>query len=119
MAQMKVVGKYIDRFNQLTGQTLPVGSVYQSDGLASHVQKRHPGDVCHLAHVSSVISNPDYVGHNPKEPDSIELVKVIGDNVMVCVKLDQTENRLYVASVFTITNAKLQSRINSGRLKKY
>lgn len=119
MARMKLVGQYTDRFNQLTGQSLPIGGIYQSDGLLAHVQKRHPADVGNLSHVPSVISAPDYVGHNLNEPYSIELVKSLGDNIMVCVKLDLKTNCHYVASVYTITNAKLQNRIQSGRLKKY
>lgn len=42
----------------------------------------------------------------------------MGDNVMVCIKLDAKENYLYVASIFEITASKLNNRINSGRLKK-
>lgn len=119
MAQMKPVGQYTERFNQLTGQNLPVGDIYQSVGLAAHVQKRHPGEIGNVSVIPIVISNPDYVGHNPKEPDSIELVKVLSNNVMVCVKLDKSQNYLYVASVYNITNAKLQKGIQSGRLKAY
>lgn len=119
MAQMKVVGRFVERFNVLTNQKLPVGDIYQSFGLAAHVKKRHPSDVGNLVHVPAVISNPDYVGRNPNEPNSIELVKVLANNVMVCVKLDASNNYLYVASVYNITNAKLQKHIQSGRLKQY
>lgn len=119
MAHLKPVGQYTERFNQLTNQTLPIGNIYQSDGLATHVAKRHPNEIGNLAHISTVISNPDYIGQNPNEPDSIELVKTISNNVMVCVKLDKGHNHMYVASVFNITNAKLQNRIKSGRLKRY
>ena len=119
MAQMKSVGQYIERFNQLTNQNLPIGDIYQSDGLATHVQKRHPSELGNLAYISLVISSPDYIGHNPNEPDSIELVKTISDNVMVCLKLDKDENHMYVASVFNITESKLRNRIKSGRLKQY
>ncbi len=119
MAQMKPVGQYIERFNQLTNQTLPIGEIYQSAGLATHVQKRHPSEIGNLAHIPTVISSPDYIGQNPNEPDSIELVKTISDNVMVCVKLDKSDNHMYVASVFNITNGKLQNRLKSGRLKQY
>lgn len=119
MAQLKPVGQYVERFNQLTNQALPVGIIYQSDGLATHVAKRHPNEIGNLAHIPAVISSPDYIGQNPNEPDSIELVKILSNNVMVCVKLDKNRNHMYVASVFNITNAKLQSHINSGRLKRY
>ena len=119
MAGIKPVGKYVERFNQLTNQTLPTGDIFQSDGLAAHVKKRHPSEIGNLAHIPSVVSSPDYVGHNPNEPNSIELVKVLANNVMVCVKLDANDNYPYVASVYNITNAKLQKHIQSGRLKAY
>lgn len=113
------VGNYIDKFNALTGQSLPCGEIMQSAGLASHVQKHHPDETGNIALVPSIISNPDYVGHNPKEPGSIELVKVLDANVMVCVKLDSSHGYHYVASVYEISSGKLTNRLNSGRLKKF
>lgn len=114
---MKKVGEYRPEFNQLTGQNLPVGPIYQSDGLSTHVVKRHPDTLGNLSLVPSVIADPDYVGKNPKEPCSVELVKRIGDNVMVCVKLDNVNGYFYVASVFSISEGKLNNRLHSGRLK--
>lgn len=113
------VGEYIDKFNTLTGQNLPCGEIMQSVGLASHVQKHHPNETGNVALIPSIIAAPDYVGQNPKEADSIELVKVTSANVMVCVKLDAKDGYHYVASVYEISNGKLQNRINSGRLKKF
>lgn len=113
------VGQYIERFNQISGQNLPLGTIFQSNGLAKHIQKRHPNDIGNLTYLSAIISAPDYVGHNPKEPNSIELVKTISDNIMVCVKLDSNLGYLYVSSVFPISSGKMQNRINSGRLKKF
>lgn len=72
-----------------------------------------------LSDIPVTIQDPDYIGHNPKESDSIELVKVIQQNVMVCVKLDSKNGYLYVASIYTISGSKLRNRLNSGRLKKY
>lgn len=68
--------------------------------------------------IPAVIEAPDFIGTNPKEPDSVELVKRMDGNVMVCVKLDKKEDYLYVATVFEITDAKLRKRVASGRLKK-
>lgn len=118
MEKMTPVGQYISKFNTLTGQTLPLGVIYQSAGLLTHVLKRHPKEVNNLNYVSSIISSPDYIGKNPNEPNSIELVKVLGGNLMVCVKLDVSRDYYYVASVFEISQAKLNNRLNSGRLKK-
>ena len=113
------VGDYIDEFNALTGQELPCGEIMQSAGLAVHVQKHHPDETGNVALVPSIIEEPDYVGHNPKEPGSVELVKALDANVMVCVKLDAKNGYHYVASVYEISSGKLTNRLNSGRLKKF
>lgn len=116
---MEVVGKYTDKFNTLTGQALPIGPIYQSSGLALHVQNHHPDCMDLVSQIPQIISSPDYVGQNKKEPNSIELVKRLAGNAMVCIKLDSKNGYLYVASAFRISEGKLNNRINSGRLKKY
>ncbi len=113
------VGNYTEEFNTLTGQQLPCGVIYQSPGLIAHVQKRHPNEVGSVQHVADVIRSPDYIGKHPKEQNSIELIKRMNDNVMVCVKLDSANGYFYVASVFHISDAKLNNRLNSGRIKRY
>lgn len=113
------VGEYIEEFNRLTGQSLPCLPIVQSSGLVSHVAKHHPGEAGNVALIPDVISRPDYVGHNPKEPNSIELVKVLSGSILVGIKLDAARGYCYVASVYEISSGKLQSRIRSGRLKKF
>lgn len=115
---MRRVGEYREEFNMITGQSLPVGAIFQSDGLLKHIQKRHPDCVADMVYIQDVISSPDYIGSNPKEPDSVELVKVVADNLMVCIKLDRGAGYLYVASFFKISNGKLANRLQSGRLIK-
>ena len=112
------VGDYIQAFNDMTGQSLPCGPIYQSAGLQVHIRKRHPDELRNLSKIPDILKSPDYIGKHPREPSSIELVKDLGENVMVCVKLDADENYLFVASVFEISNGKLNNRLNSGRLKK-
>ena len=113
------VGLYQQRFNDLTGQVLPRTEIYQSKGLVKHVKTHHPSEIANLALIPQIIKSPDYVGHHPKEPNSVELVKVYQGNVMVCVKLDAANGYLYVASVYEVSQSKLLNRINSGRLKSY
>lgn len=115
---MKIVGTYRAEFNTATGQTLPCGDIFQSDGLLKHIQKHHPNETWVINEIPNVIRDPDYIGRHPNEPDSIELVKTIGDNVMVCIKLDKKNGYLFVASAFTINNSKLNNRLKSGRVKK-
>ena len=117
-SEMTRVGEYVEEFNTITGQSLPCGPIYQDPGLIKHIQKRHPDGLANLERIPEVISSPDYIGRNPSEPDSIELVKRFDDNVMVCVKLDKHEKYLYVATVFDLKQIKLDKRINNGRLKK-
>ena len=112
------VGEYIQKFNELTEQDIPCGTIYQSSGLETHVKRHHPNEAELVKYVSDVIKEPDYVGKHPKEFSSIELVKKIDKNVMVCIKLDNKNGYLYVASVFSITEGKLNNRLNSGRLKR-
>lgn len=112
------IGTYPADYNTITGQTLPCGTVYQSSGLVVHIRKKHPSLLGNVLDISKIISSPDYIGHNTNEPDSVELVKVLGKNLQVCIKLDTKQNYLYVASLYDITEAKLNKRIASGRLKK-
>lgn len=117
--QLFRVGEYQSRFNELTGQQIPCVSIYQSDGLITHIHNRHPGEEKLLEYIPEIIRCPDYVGKNPKEPDSVELVKQVDKNVMVCIKLDIKNGYLYVASVYPISEAKLNRHLFSGRLKSY
>lgn len=114
------VGQYVSKFNADTGQQLPCGPIYQSAGLAVHIQKHQPQNgPSLLQQIPAIISAPDYIGKNPNEPNSIELVKNLGQHIMACIKLDSKGGYLYVASAYTISPAKLNNRLNSGRLKRY
>lgn len=112
------IGVYTPDFNLATGQSLPCGAIYQSSGLATHIKKKHPGLVGDIQQIPNIIASPDYIGHNPKEPDSVEFVKKLGSNLLVCVKLDKGNSYLYVASMYDITESKLNKGIQSGRIKK-
>lgn len=94
-------------------------AVYQSRGLYTHVQKRHPESLPYLSCVADIITHPDYYGIDPHESGkSVELVKVLSQNVYVGIKVDPSDKYLYVATIYTITSSKLENRVNSGRLTK-
>ena len=91
--------------------------IYQSTGLRKHIAKRHPDCLKYLDQVSVILSSPDYIGINPNEKGvTCELVKVLDDNVQLGMKLESGGGYWYVATLHTITEAKLQRRIVSGRL---
>lgn len=116
---MSVVGSLTQKYNALAQTALPCGPIYQSSGFAVHVQKHHPSCVGYIQDVAKILAAPDYIGVNPREPDSIEVVKQLGDNILVAVKLDKTRGYLYVASLYDVTPAKIQARLASGRLKPF
>lgn len=69
--------------------------------------------------IPEIIIAPDYIGVNPGEPDSIELVKRYSDNIQIAIKLDAAKGYLYVASLYDIPEHKIQKRLYSGRLKRW
>lgn len=113
------VGEYIEKFNLLTGQNLPIFKIVRSSGLAVHVQKRHPNCVKYLKEIPNIIKAPDYIGCNPKEPNSIELIKKFNENIQIAIKLDSNNKYYYVASIYEIKQGKIDKGLFSGRLKYY
>ena len=113
-----VVGEYKEIYNKLTGSTLPCRSIFQSDGLSTHIRKRHPECIPYLKDISDILSSPDYIGVNPNESMSVEYVKRLDVNLLVAVKLDVQNNYLYVASMYNISEGKIARRVHSGRLIK-
>lgn len=112
------VGVYSGQYDVILGINLPKLNIVQSEGLEKHIAKRHPSCLQYLDKISEIISSPDYIGINPKEPDSFELIKQYSDNVLIGIKLDIKNNYYYVATLHDIKQAKINTRLHSGRLKK-
>lgn len=119
MDKLLKAGKYNSEFNKILGINLPIDNIYISNGLDKHIQRRHPNCTQYIDKIPLIISEPDYIGKNPKEPNSIELVKVFDNNIQIGIKLDTNKNYLYVATLFDINDSKIQRRLNSGRLKNF
>lgn len=117
--RLRAVGRYDSRFNDLLGIRLPCSEIFQSDGLTVHIERKHPDVLAFLPRLPEILAHPDYVGRNPTVPDSIELVKRLGQNVLAAVKLDPDGQYLYVSSLYNLKESKLQRRVNSGRLKAF
>ncbi len=116
---LTVVGTYPERFNQITSAELPCGEIFMSDGFAVHIRKRHPGYEKYIERIPEIISDPDYIGRNPTEPDSVELVKVFDENIQLAIKLDTKNGYLYVASLYDVKQSKIDRRLAGGRLKQF
>jgi len=115
------VGEYCQLFNDITGANLPLRKIYRSQGLSAHLIKRKHFDCLkHIDNIKDIIESPDYIGINPNEhEETIELIKKYDKNVLIGIKLDTSENYLYVSSMYTVQDSKLNRRLFSGRIKKY
>lgn len=117
--KLSKVGKYNKKFDIYLSQDISADTIFQSLGLEKHILKRHPECLSYMEMIPYIISSPDYIGVNSNETGtSFELVKILQDNVLVGIKLDSKDNYLYVATLHTITEAKLKHGISSGRFKK-
>lgn len=102
------------------------GVVYMSCGVVKHVLKKHKSQLSKKnifdlsGCIKMTIKDPDYIGMHPdKANTSLELIKYVhGNNILVAIEVDKEFGYLYVSSMYPITDAKLKSRIHSGRVKE-
>lgn len=113
------VGTYQQKYNSLLNISLPILDIFRDDGLTKHIKQRHANCLQYLSNIPMILNNPDYIGMNPKEPNSIELIKTFGDNIQIAIKLDSNNGYYYIATIHEVSNVKIQKRIQSGRLKKF
>ncbi len=118
-ASLTKIGIYKNEYNIKLSVSLPCLDIMQSSGLAVHVQKNHPNQIQYLNNIQDILNYPDYIGMNPNQPNSIELIKCYSDNILIAIKLDIANNYYYIASLYDVTQAKINNNLNSGRLKNY
>lgn len=95
--------------------------IFSKEGIRKHILKRKHYDVLkYFDEIENIINFPDYVGINPNvDKKSFECIKCLDKNVLVAIKINKTKNNFYIASMYTINDHKLKSRILSGRIKKF
>ena len=113
------IGEYPKEFNSILNINLPCLDIFQSKGLHKHIEKRHPHCLHYLNKTAEILKSPDYIGVNPKEPRSVELIKKYHNNVQVAVKLDKSGEYYYIASIYEVTPDKVRKHLKNGRLKKF
>ena len=90
--------------------------IFRSKGLLAHLLKRkHYKAAKYLDFIPEIINAPDYIGFCDAQ---IELVKIFKDNIFLSIKLDKTKDMYYVATLFDVSMAKIESYCKTGRLKK-
>ena len=113
------LGTYNQKFNDIIGTELESMDIYRSKGLPAHLLKRHHYDALkYIDYLPEIISNPDYVGIDPKEPNSIEFVKSYRENIWVGIKIDKDKEHYYVATMYNVQESKIVRRLHSGRIKR-
>lgn len=114
--EIQIVGKLRQEIIDLVGITLTAGDILMYPGAIKHIQRKRPDDfVKYFQRIPEIVSDPDYVGVHPGEPDSVEFVKILDDDILVAVKL-APEGYLFLSSMYTLTRAKVPKRLKSGRL---
>ncbi|HAN09654.1 MAG TPA: hypothetical protein DCP90_03470 [Clostridiales bacterium] len=116
-----IVGKLKREMIHMLNINLPADDISMYHGFKKHVKKKHPHCEKYIFKISDIISNPDYIGVHPNEPNSIELVKRLDKNILVAITLSEDigTKYLYASSLYDISEPKLQNRINSKRLLKW
>ncbi|QVK19584.1 hypothetical protein KHQ81_06960 [Mycoplasmatota bacterium] len=62
-----------------------------------------------------IISSPDYIGINPSEPNSIEIIKHYENDVLIAIKWGKNRN-LKISSMYSLAVGKVSKRLKSGRI---
>ena len=90
--------------------------IFPSKGLLAHLLKRrHYKAAKYLDFIPEIVNSPDYAGFYDGQ---IELVKIFKDNIFLSIKLDETKDLYYVATLFDVSESKIEAYCKSGRLKK-
>lgn len=115
------VGQISERVISLLGLTVPNGqAIMLGRSNITHMQNRHPADYAKYgAYIPLILSEPDYVGLNPKDA-SIEYVKefrVDGEFVKVAVRVSG-KGVYYARSVYCLNAQRVKNFIQKGTLKK-
>ena len=104
--------------NTLKVNLLPA-EIYLLMGGIKHIRnKRQTCFKNHLNEIPEIIKNPEYIGTNPRYPNSVEFLKEIrGINVLVAISIN-SQKVLQVSTMYTVTSSKLATMIEHNRMKK-
>lgn len=112
---LKRIGTFNKKYNSILSSQFPLAPIYKSEGLKSHIMKRHPNCVKYETKIKEILEHPDFVGS--KDNGSIEFIKIYNDNILLALQLDSKKGYFYVASLYDISTSKLNNRLHSGRIK--
>lgn len=115
--EIQIIGTLSQEIINTLNMELPPTDILMPPGFIKHIKKRHNNTfVKYFKKIPEILKYPDYVGTNPSEPNSIELVKIFYNVVLIAIKLD-AKGDLYLSSMYELNPSKIPRRISSGRLK--
>jgi hypothetical protein len=82
------------------------------------MKRKHFKCLKYLDKINEILDNPDFIGVNPNEENSIELIKKFNDNVLKGIKFDTDKNYLYISTMHNVQESKIERRLH-GRLKLF
>ena len=95
--------------------------IYIGEKNIEHMKRQHPGDYKKYGKdIYNIIKNPTYVAKNPNQ-GSIEYIKeykIKNEFVLVAVRVTNNE-RLFVRTMFVMTERKIRIYLEKGYAKKY
>lgn len=122
----KRVGYFRERMAKFLGVDF-TGTIYASPGVIKHIKKRHGKHLKRRVYnniievMRDILNSPDYIGVY-KEVEggiSVELIKEVDGNILVGIEIDEENEYIYVSTMYPITDAKINSKLYSGRLKNW
>lgn len=119
MNKKELVGKYINKYNEILGLFLPQKDIFVYPGFIKHIQKRHLDCLKYIECIPDIILNPDYIGKHPTILLSVEFVKYYDKNILVSVQFNEKDDCYHVSSLYNITKGKIDQKLFSGRFKEY
>jgi len=119
ISKVIIVGEYNEKFNSLLELSLPIADIHVYPGLEKHIKKKHADYLPYVEKIPEIISKPDYIGKHPTIENSIELIKVFEENILISINLDIDKGYLYVSSLYDVKQGKIERRLNSGRLVRF
>ncbi|ATD54907.1 PBECR3 domain-containing polyvalent protein [Clostridium chauvoei] len=122
--------KRVGYFKQIMAESLGLkytGNIYASPGVLKHIRKRHGRHLSKKVRenvieiMKNIIEEPDYVGiyKSTEEEILVELIKKVDRNILVGIEIDNNNDYIQVLTMYPITEAKIDSRLYSGKLIKW
>ena len=122
MGKVDKIGKFSKKIIDLLNLNIPENTeIYIGNQNREHMEKKHSHDYYYYYHLlPNIISNPDYVGIEPKN-NSIEYIKEVSIDPSVIIKIAirvSSNGKYFVRTMYNISDHKIQSALNKGYLFK-